>query len=230
MALVRTRRPLPWGAMATDPWQRDAFESSLLAVSDNTRSAYRRDVAAFVEWTDRLGLDGPAAVDRKVLRRYVSHLSTRGYARRTIARKAAALRRYFGWAQRVTLARRRRSVHGPLCPGGRRPSASRAPCRRAHRAARRAAGDGGRRSAGRPAARDDAVLELLYGSGLRVGELCGLRPDDLDLDEGLVRVWGKGAKQRRVPLSAPAVQAVAAWLADGRAALRGPPAQTTRSS
>ena len=70
--------------------------------------------------------------------------------------------------------------------------------------------------------RDDAVLEVLYGSGLRVGELCGLRPEDLSLDEGLVRVWGKGSKQRRVPLSAPAVQAVAAWLAVGRARLVRP--------
>jgi integrase/recombinase XerC len=220
VALVRTRRPLPWGAMATDPWQRDAFESSLLAVSDNTRAAYRRDVAAFVEWTDRLGLDGPAAVDRKVLRRYVSHLSTRGYARRTIARKAAALRRYFGWAQRVALVAVDPSTALSVPAGvGRLPRVLRADELAVLLDEPRAT------VADDPPAirrRDDAVLEVLYGSGLRVGELCGLRPDDLALDEGLVRVWGKGSKQRRVPLSAPAVQAVAAWLADGRADLVGP--------
>ena len=63
--------------------------------------------------------------------------------------------------------------------------------------------------------RDDAVLELLYGSGLRVGELCGLRRHDLALERGVVRVWGKGGKQRQVPLSDPAAAAVAggiAWL------------------
>ncbi len=206
--------------MATDPWRCDAFESSLLAVSDNTRAAYRRDVAAFVEWADRLALEGPASVDRKVLRRYVSHLSTRGYARRTIARKAAALRRYFGWAQRSALVTVDPSTALSVPAGtGRLPRVLRADELAVLLDEPMAA------VADDPPAirlRDDAVLEVLYGSGLRVGELCGLRPDDLALDEGLVRVWGKGSKQRRVPLSAPAVQAMAAWLADGRADLVGP--------
>ena len=61
--------------------------------------------------------------------------------------------------------------------------------------------------------RDDAVLEILYGSGIRVGELCGLDLGGLDLDRGAVSVWGKGSKERRVPLSGPAVEAVRAWLA-----------------
>ena len=60
--------------------------------------------------------------------------------------------------------------------------------------------------------RDDAVLEVLYGSGVRVGELCGLDVDSLDLRAGAVTVWGKGAKERRVPLSVPAVAAMRAWL------------------
>jgi len=60
--------------------------------------------------------------------------------------------------------------------------------------------------------RDDAVLELLYGSGLRVGELCGLDVDSVRLDTATVIVWGKGAKERRVPMSPPAVAAVRAWL------------------
>jgi len=63
------------------------------------------------------------------------------------------------------------------------------------------------------------VLELLYGSGLRVGELCGLRLTDLDLERSMVTVWGKGAKQRQVPMSEPSAEAVRAWLAHGRAAL-----------
>jgi site-specific recombinase XerD len=60
--------------------------------------------------------------------------------------------------------------------------------------------------------RDDAVLEVLYGSGVRVGELCGLDIDALDLVGGAITVWGKGGKERRVPLSAPAVDALRAWL------------------
>ena len=203
--------------MATDPWHREAFAASLLAVADNTRAAYRRDVAAFVEWTDRLGLPGPTDVDRKVLRRYVSHLSTRRYARRTIARKAAALRRYFGWATRAGVVPTDPSSGLSVPPGtGRLPRVLRGDELTVLLDEPRAA-----TSDDPPAIRlrDDAVLEVLYGSGLRVGELCGLRPVDLALDEGLVRVWGKGGKQRRVPLSDPAVHAVAAWLARGRADL-----------
>ena len=60
--------------------------------------------------------------------------------------------------------------------------------------------------------RDDAVLEVLYGSGVRVGELCALDVDSLDLSAKAVTVWGKGGKERRVPLSGPAVEALQAWL------------------
>jgi integrase/recombinase XerC len=67
--------------------------------------------------------------------------------------------------------------------------------------------------------RDDAVLELLYGSGLRVAELCGLRPGDVDLRVGTVTVWGKGGKQRQVPITPPAVAALGAWLERGRVEL-----------
>jgi site-specific recombinase XerD len=70
--------------------------------------------------------------------------------------------------------------------------------------------------------RDDAVLELLYGSGLRVSELTGLDLVDLDLASGIVVVWGKGSKQRRVPMHDACVDALRAWLDDGRAALVRP--------
>ena len=72
--------------------------------------------------------------------------------------------------------------------------------------------------AGAPALRDRAILELLYGSGVRVGEVTTLTPEALDLDRGRVRVLGKGSKERRVPLSEDAVDALRAWLADGRPA------------
>jgi site-specific recombinase XerD len=64
--------------------------------------------------------------------------------------------------------------------------------------------------------RDDAVLELLYGSGLRVAELCGLDRRDVDSSARMVTVWGKGGRQRRVPVSEPSVAAVGAWLRHGR--------------
>ena len=70
--------------------------------------------------------------------------------------------------------------------------------------------------------RDDAVVEVLYGSGLRVAELCGLQRDDLDLDRLRITVWGKGSKQRQVPLSEASAVALRRWLVDGRARLAAP--------
>jgi len=198
-------------------WDVDAFLSSLTASSPNTIKAYRSDLASFVEWVGRLGLQDPGAVTRKVLRRYLAHLSTRGYAKRTIARKASAVRRYFGYLHRTGRVAVDPSAGLSAPKGdGRLPRVLKddeltallddPPARVAHDdpAIRR---------------RDDAILEVLYGSGLRIAELCGLQRDDIDLERHLVRAWGKGSKQRQVPLSAPAVAALAAWLEGGRGAM-----------
>jgi site-specific recombinase XerD len=204
--------------MAGDRWHREGFESSLQAVSPNTRAAYRRDVASFVEWAERLELSGPDEVDRKVVRRYISYLSTRGYARRTIARRAAGVRKYFAWlaAHQLVSADPTTSLSVPGGPG-RLPRVLRDDELRSLLDEPPAAIDGDPEPI---RLRDEAVLEILYGSGLRVGELCGLRPDDVDLPAATLRVWGKGGKQRRVPLSEPAVEALQAWLDQGREHLR----------
>jgi integrase/recombinase XerC len=203
--------------MASDRWDRREFEASLHGSSPNTVDAYRRDLAAFVEWAQRLGVDDPARVDRKVLRRYISYLSTRGYARRTVARKAAALRRYFGWLRRIgTVEVDPASGLSAPSGGGRLPRVLRAD------ELDQLLDEPPARVDGDPVSvrlRDDAVLEILYGSGLRVGELCGLRPDDVVVDTQQIRVWGKGSKQRQVPLSDPAAVALGRWLAEGRADL-----------
>ncbi|MDP9452444.1 MAG: tyrosine-type recombinase/integrase [Actinomycetota bacterium] len=198
-------------------WELDAYVRSLTSASSSTLRAYRADLVAFTEWAGRGGLDGPLAVDRRVLRRYLAYLGTRRYARRTVARKASSLRRYFAWLVRSGRLGLDPAV-GLSAPGGpgRLPRVLRVdelsmllddpPAEVDH-------DDPGVRR------RDDAVLELLYGSGLRVGELCALRPDDLCLDRASVRVWGKGAKQRQVPLSTPAVEALRDWLHRGREAM-----------
>jgi site-specific recombinase XerD len=195
-------------------WEQDAFVRSLSAVSANTVLAYADDVSQFVTWAERAGLTGPSEVDRLVLRRYLAYLATRRFARRSIARKAAALRRYFGWLRRTGVIDSDPST---------RLSAPRGDARLPH-VLRPAELD----TLLRPPAADDpvglrdvAVVELLYGSGLRVGELCGLRLSDLTLDPDrpVVTVWGKGSKQRQVPMSEPSADAVRAWLAGGRPAL-----------
>jgi site-specific recombinase XerD len=193
-------------------WEQDAFVRSLSSVSDNTVLAYADDVRQFVTWAERAGLSGPLDVDRLILRRYLAFLATRRFARRSIARKAAALRRYFGWLRRTGAI--------PTDPSARL-TAPRGDARLPH-VLREAELDTllTPPSADDPVGlRDAAVLELLYGSGLRVGELCGLRLIDLDLQRSMVTVWGKGAKQRQVPMSEPSAEAVRVWLAHGRAAL-----------
>lgn len=195
-------------------WRIEAFAASLTAAAPNTVLAYTRDISAFVSWAERLGLAGPEAVDRKVLRRYLAYLTTRAYARRTIARKASALRRWFDWLRRSGAIDLDPSV-GLRAPGG----SGRLP-RVLHDDEIRTLLDEPPSTAADDdpvvRSRDDAVLELLYGSGLRVAELCALRPEDLDTDRGVVRVWGKGAKQRQVPMSQPSSEAIDRWLSWGR--------------
>ena len=176
--------------------------------------AYRRDVDAFVGWAGRAGLDGPERVSRLVLRRYLAYLTTRRYARTTMARKAAALRRYFGWLRRTGELATDPSIRLSVPAGPSRLPRILGPADidvlldhpptvvRADPAAVRL--------------RDDAILELLYGSGLRVAELCGVGPADIDLHRRLVTVWGKGSKQRQIPMSEPAADALGSWLSRGR--------------
>jgi site-specific recombinase XerD len=192
-------------------WHLDGFVASLTSSSPNTVAAYRSDVDAFVTWCAGRDLAGPAQVDRLVLRRYVAWLGTRPdkpLGKRSVARHVSSLRRYFAHLRRTGVLDTdpSTSLRAPSGDG------------RLPRVLDLAEVEGlldGATPDDEPhwrRLRDDAVLELLYGSGVRVGELCGLHLDALDLAGGAVTVWGKGAKQRRVPLSEPAVAALRAWL------------------
>ncbi len=208
-------------------WETTAFTASLGSASPHTVAAYARDVEQFVAWAERAGVDGPEAVSRVMLRRYLAYLATRRLARRTIARKAASLRRYFGWLRRtgalaVDPSARLSAPHGDarlprVLRGAELDALLRSPP--APPAASERTTDATGRRLDAVARRDTAVVEVLYGSGLRVAELCGLRVSDLDLRRRRLMAWGKGSKQRQVPMSAPSVDAVGAWLAEGRPAL-----------
>ena len=204
----------------SDAWALGEFAASLTGAAPATVRAYRTDLEAFVTWAERMPLAGPDEVTRTVLRRYLAHLGTRRYARRTVARKASAVRRYFAWSARTGRLAADPAA-GLSAPGG------------SGRLPRVLRDDELDTLLDQPPAtvdtdppavrsRDDAVLELLYGSGLRVSELCGLRPADLDLERRRVTVWGKGSKQRVVPLSAPAVEALRDWMGHGRRVMAGP--------
>jgi site-specific recombinase XerD len=190
-------------------WKLDEFADALTSSAANTIDAYRSDLLLFAEWIERGGITSPVDVDRLLLRRYVASLTTRRFAKRTIARKVAALRRYFSFLRQRGYVELDPTV-SLRSPAG----AGRLPRVLEH--SEISALLDSRAPDTEPSwrhCRDDAVLEVLYGSGVRVSELCGLDVDALDLARAAVTVWGKGSKERRVPLSAPAVEALRAWLA-----------------
>jgi len=201
-------------------WPVEAFVASLTGASPHTRQAYESDLRQFVAWAERGGAAGPEGVDHLVLRRYLAYLTTRGMARPTIARKAAALRKFFGWLRRrgVIDADPTRNLRAPK--GDRRlPRVPKAAEVAALLEDIPAAPEGIEAAV---ALRDAAVLEVLYGAGLRISELCGLGPSDVDFRGGLVTVLGKRSKVRRVPLGEEAIAAIRAYLDGGRANLTGP--------
>ena len=205
-SLAGTRRPDLVG-----DWRLDEFADSLTGSAANTVGAYRSDLSLFAEWVERSGITTPVEVDRLLLRRYVASLTTRQFAKRSIARKVAAIRRYYAFLRHRGYVEIDPTV-SLRAPAG----AARLPRVLEHgEVAALLDPPDDAKSQGEPQwrrCRDDAVLEVLYGSGVRVGELCGLDVDALDLANAAITVWGKGGRERRVPLSVPAIEALRAWV------------------
>ncbi|MFV0316933.1 MAG: tyrosine-type recombinase/integrase, partial [Microthrixaceae bacterium] len=202
-------------AEVTDPWHIGDFAASL-GLSPRTIGLYRGDLERFVAWAPGGGAHSPGDVELATLRRYLAHLRDEGRAPRTMARVAASLRRYFGWAEANALVGRDPtiSLRAPSGPS-RLPRVLRSD--ELHQMLdEEPPGDDDEQP--QRALRDRLVLEILYGSGLRVSELCGLTVGDVDLDGRRLTVWGKGSKQRVVPLSEPALDAMGQWLDWGRRA------------
>jgi site-specific recombinase XerD len=200
------------------PWEIEAYRRSVGGLSPASVRAYGSDAERFTEWAGRGGAEGPADVDRIVLRRYLAFMATRRYSRATIARTAASLRSYFQWCVQRGLLVADPSVHlSAPTPDSRLPrilghaelAELLEPAPRPDTSVARAPVD----------LRDDAVLELLYGSGLRVAELCGLDVDHVDLARRVVTVTGKGSKQRQVLMHQRSAEAISAWLGGPRSAL-----------
>lgn len=202
------------------------WEGSLRAAgaAAATRAAYLADVRRFLRWCalppdipgDRL-----AGLGREQVRRYAADLQGR-QAPASVARRLAALRTFFRFAVRQgwLAASPAAGVRGPR-RRRRLPHVLRA----SQAAAVMEAEDP--RSGARAAAlrlRDRVLLELLYGSGLRVGEACALDLDSPEPGCALLRVRGKGGRERLTPVSAPAAEALAVYLREGRPALAGPEA------
>jgi integrase/recombinase XerC len=194
-------------------------------LSAHTVAAYRRDMTQFLQFAGRAGVTDPAQVEPLLLRRFLALLRTRGLAAASIARKAAALRSGFRF-----LARRGLVADDPAAGLGVPRGPRRLPVVLKQRQVDRLLA--GPEPVDPVGLRDRAILELLYATGIRVGELCGLGLGDVDLAADTVLVLGKGAKQRVVPFGEPARAALLDYLVNGRAAMLpgSPRATATRVS
>lgn len=198
------------------------YERHLVSERDltpHTVRAYAADIAGMLEHAAKLGHTDLSTLDVRTLRSWLANQQTRGLARTTMARRATAVRVFTAWAQRTG---RTETDPGALLgsPKAHRtlPAALRRDeARELLEAAATRADDGSA-----VGLRDVAILELLYATGIRVGELCGLDVDDVDRERRVVRVFGKGRKERTVPYGRPAERAVATWLETGRPQLAVP--------
>ena len=207
--------PLPeWASRVLAEYERHLVSERDL--TPHTVRAYTADVAGVLDHAVRLGFDAVDEIDLRALRSWLAKQQSQGRSRTTLARRAAAARLFTSW----------------LCRTGRAPTDAGAALGspKAHRtlpavlrvdqardliaAATDLADDGS------PVGlRDVAMLELLYATGIRVGELVGLDVDDVDRDRNVVRVLGKGRKERTVPFGRPAARALDFWVRHGRPAL-----------
>ncbi|AQA05960.1 recombinase XerC [Mycobacterium sp. MS1601] len=185
--------------------------------SPHTQRAYLGDLRALFEFvTDRHPGAGLTTLTLPVLRAWLAAQAAAGAARTTLARRTSAVKTFTAWAlrrglldndpaTRLQMPKAHRSLPSVL--------------RQDQALAAMAAAELGAQQGDPLALRDRLIVELLYATGIRVSELCGLDVDDVDLPRRLLRVLGKGNKQRTAPFGEPAEDAVRAWLADGRPAL-----------
>ncbi|NLF04419.1 MAG: tyrosine recombinase XerC [Actinomycetales bacterium] len=201
-----------------------AFDSHLRAqrrLSEHTVRAYRGDLGQLFDFVAESGVTQLADIDLGLLRAWLATMSARSLSRATLARRGAAVRTFFEWACRAG--------HVPTDPAARlvsaRPDRTLPTVLTAGDAATFLDAARGRVDEGDPDPvhlRDWAALELLYATGVRVGELVGADLGDVDLDANTLRVLGKGGRERVVPFGIPAARAVRSWIERGRPELAGP--------
>ncbi len=192
------------------------YERHLVAERDltaHTVRAYLGDVTGILEHARRLGQTDPAQLDLRTLRSWLAQQQSMGRSRTTVARRATAARVFTAWLARS--GRAPTDVGASLgSPKAHRtlPAVLRADEASDLIAAAVAVADDGSALG----LRDVAMLEVLYATGIRVGELVGLDVDDVDRERNVVRVLGKGRKERMVPFGRPAARALDFWVRQGR--------------
>src|SRR3954468_7090803 len=198
------------------------YERHLVSERDlapHTVRAYLSDVAGLLEHAERLGRSDLTQLDLRTLRSWLAHQQVTGRSRSTLARRATAVRVFTAWLARTgrTATDMGASLRPPRARRSLPPVLRQDEAAELIAAAARLADD--RSPVG---LRDTAMLELLYATGVRVGELVAVDLDDIDLGRHVVRVFGKGRKERTVPFGRPAARGIDAWLTSGRPRLLAP--------
>jgi integrase/recombinase XerC len=185
--------------------------------SEHTRRAYLGDLRSlFAFLAERTPDAGLERLTLPVLRTWLATQAAAGTARTTLARRTSAVKTFTAWASRRGL------VEGDPAARLQVPKSRRtlpAVLRQDQALDAMAAATSGAEQGDPLALRDRLIVEMLYATGIRVSELCGLDIDDVDPGRRVLRVLGKGNKQRTVPFGEPALRALTSWLADGRPAL-----------
>ena len=193
-------------------FQLEAFQDHLnfeRGLSARTLDGYLRDVARLTAYAGSGGIESPAEVTYEVLRDHVAGLTEAGYARATVARAISSMRGYFRFLMEEGMIELDPSEQLESPRAGR-------PLPSVLTVLEIESLLGSIDIEDAASFRDRAIFEVLYGCGLRVSELCGLKTRDLDLKEGLVRVLGKGSKERLVPVGVDARVAVRRYLRELR--------------
>ncbi len=193
-------------------------------LSPHTCRAYTRDIASLLQYAAALRAAGrppegdpsPATLTLADLRGWLAVQAESGAARSTLARRTSVVRTFTAWAARRGIVA---SDEGARLASPRRHRTLPAVLGTEQAAEAMAAAESGARERDPAALRDRLVVELLYATGIRVGELCALDLDAIDAHRRVLRVIGKGDKERVVPYGAPAQHALDEWLAHGRPAL-----------
>lgn len=190
---------------AGDVWRIERFVRSLVNLSDSTGLAYRDDTIRFREWCVERGTISPRTIQRPLVRAWMTDLARNGLTPSTMARRLAGVRRYFGYLRSIGAI-----DHDPTEQVKAPAKASRLPRVLTQSEVTDLLDRSVRHD---PWSRQDqAVLELLYSSGLRVAELCGLTDGAWDRRRQVVTILGKGNKERVVPIGEPAAVALSTWI------------------
>lgn len=188
--------------------------------SEHTIRNYKTDLMAYLRWAERYGLD-PYHLTHRQLRRYLAELDSAGYARKTINRHLSAIKSLFSWLNTIGEidSDPASALQGPKSTS-KLPKAIRAQDMIAILQVHSAVDGEGRPRECKPEDyRDQAILELFYASGARVSEIANLKLGDVDLKKKMVKVFGKGSKERIIPIHSLACESLIGYLEHGRDAL-----------